>query len=148
MSWPAGWATPNAMNAGTIMKTKMHILRVGQPAEIRDVEFTIPKDGPKDVYPDEQRGPGFLQLQRLIEPLLGDGEPLEHVSVLWNDRHADMFVSELGHQALTTRPPLPINREATAIYRANWLKQHPGESPDALPTIAGTAILFERRVWF
>ena len=116
----------------------MHILRVGQPAEVREVEFKANRE--------DYDGPGYEQLRELIEPVLGG--PLEHVSVLWNGERADMFVDELGHVELTTRDPLPRNDEATAIYRANWLKQHPGTDPETLAWIAGTAILFRVRVWF
>ena len=58
-----------------------------------------------------------------------------------------MFVSELGGIPLTTRAPLPINHDATVIYRHNWLTQKPGTNPDDLPPIHGTAILFDRIVW-
>ena len=91
--------------------------------------------------------PTFEQIKAIVSPAL-DGEPLERVRVLVDDRYTDMFVSELGHRELTTRPPLPINADATRIYRANWLKQHPDDDPDSLPAIAGTALLFDSRVWF
>lgn len=92
--------------------------------------------------------PGFKVIQALVEPLLGDREPMEHATVLHDGQPADMFVSEVGHVELTTRPPLPINDAATKIYRHNWLTQHPDADPDDLPAIAGTAVLFHRRVWF
>lgn len=121
------------------MKTTMHILRAGQPVEVREVEF---KDR-ENLEPGDG-GPGYDQLRTVIEPLL-DGAPLEHVKVLWNGKPADMFVDEMGH---VRKQPLPRNDEATAIYRANWLKQHPECDPETLPIIVGTAILFEQRVWF
>jgi hypothetical protein len=120
----------------------MHILRVGQPVEVREVEF---KDR-KNLEPGDD-GPGYDQLKAFIEPLL-DGAPLEHVSVLWNGKPADMFVDELGRLELTTRPPLPRNEEATTIYRAAALRREPERDPESMPFIAGTAILFEQRVWF
>ena len=91
--------------------------------------------------------PGYEAIRDLVEPLIG-GEPLEHVSVLHNGQRRDMFVSELGQLALTHRGPLPRNERATEIYRANWLSRHRYCDPETLPWIAGTAVLFERRVWF
>jgi hypothetical protein len=54
-----------------------------------------------------------------------------------------MFVDEDGHGR-----ERPRNEAATTIYRANWLRQHPGVDPETLPWIAGPAVLFDRRVWF
>jgi hypothetical protein len=54
-----------------------------------------------------------------------------------------MFVDEMG-----LPKNLPRNEKATEIYRNNWLTQHPGADPDSLPHIAGTAVIFSRRVWF
>ncbi len=116
------------------MKTAYRIYRPGH-ASAEHHEIDWPED------------PGYYRLKELIEPLLGDGEPLEHVTVLHNGERADMFVSELGNVPLTTRPPLAINDAATKIYRHNWLTQHPGADPDSLPSIAGVAVLFDRIVW-
>jgi hypothetical protein len=93
------------------------------------------------------REPGYDLVRAVVEPHLG-GEPLEHIAVLHNGARRDMFVSELGTIALTTRPPLPRNERATAIYRAAWLARHPECDPESLAWIAGPAVLFERRVWF
>jgi len=117
------------------MKTTYEIYRVGQ---------SEPERGEVD-WPTE---PSYALIKALVEPLLGAGEPLDHVSVLHNDRRCDMFVSELGHVELTSRAPLPINDAATAIYRHNWLTQHPETDPEDLPEIAGTSVLFpDRLVW-
>ena len=124
------------------MKTRMNIFRVGQPIEVREIEF----EERQHLEPGDA-GPGYVQLKAVIEPLL-DGDPMEHVSVLWEGKRADMFVSELGHVPLTTRLPLQCNDAATAIYRANWLKHHPGTDPESLHWIAGTAVLFDDLVWF
>jgi hypothetical protein len=86
--------------------------------------------------------PGYLFIKKLVEPLING--PLEHVTVLYERRRADMFVHEHGHK-LT--PPLPRNDAATAIYRTNWLTQHPGADPESLPFIAGVAVLFDRIIW-
>jgi hypothetical protein len=93
------------------------------------------------------REPWCDLIRQLIEPLL-DGESLEHVSVLYDGMRRDLFVSELGHLELTSRPPLPRNDRATTIYRAAWLSRHPDTDPEEMPWIAGTAVLFLRRVWF
>lgn len=116
------------------MLTKYDVYRVGQ---------STPERGEVD-WP---RSPGYKTIAALVEPILGEGEPLEHVAVLVGEARRDMFVSELGHVALTTRGPLPINFKATEIYRHNWMTQHPDDNPDSLPTIAGTAVLFHRIVW-
>jgi hypothetical protein len=88
----------------------------------------------------------FVPPKRLIEgyTIADDGaEYPEHVSVLFKGAPADMFVDETG-----VLKGLPRNEAATAIYRANWLKQHPEQDPEALPHIAGTAVVTGRRIWF
>lgn len=86
--------------------------------------------------------PTLQTLRSLIVPHLAGGD-LEQVSVLHNGKGTDMFVDEEG---LLKR--LPRNDKATAIYRAHYLKQHPGIDPEQLGFIAGTAVIFDRRVWF
>lgn len=119
------------------MKTTYEIYRVGAPPERHEIDW------PRD--------PGRDRIEALVEMLLDEQsrEPPEHVSVLHNGERCDMFVSEIGHRALTWREPLPINEAATRIYRNNWLTYRPGTDPESLPAIAGTAILFpDRQVWF
>lgn len=113
-------------------------------------EYTIYPVGDGPVTRGEidwPRHPGYEAIKALVEPILGDNEPLEHVTVLFEGKRADMFVSEIGHRRLTTRPPLPRNDRATSIYRTAWMAQHPDQDPESLPTIAGPAILFSRIVW-
>lgn len=98
---------------------------------------------------------GYDRIRSLIEPIV-EG-PLKHVTVLdpakvhceivdpQTDRR-DMFVDELGH--VRASGPKPRNEAATAIYRANWMRAHPGQDPETLPFIAGTAVLFDRIIWF
>ncbi len=100
------------------------------------VEETSQIDWPHD--------PGYDRLKALIEPLL-DGAHLEHVSVLHKGGRADMFVDKEGH---CKDPPLPRNEAATAIYRAATMRREPKTDPESLPYIVGTAILFDRMVWF
>lgn len=116
------------------MRTTYTIIRVGD-ASLEHGEIDWPP------------APDLKLIHALIDPILGEGEPLEHVTVLHDGERRDMFVSEFGHMALTWRAPLPINDRATVIYRHNWLTQHPGVDPETLPNIAGTAILFARWVW-
>lgn len=111
------------------MKTSIRIIKADGTEEVRD--FAWPE------------APGYAAIRDLVEPILGQGRYLEHVTVLHEGERTDMFVDDSG---LTDG--LPRNEKATAIYRANWLSQHPGCSPEALPFIAGDAILFSRRVWF
>lgn len=91
--------------------------------------------------------PSLRDIKIVVLPLLdrGDGIPrnLEHVSVLFEGQPTDMFVDEVG-----VNDGLPRNEQATAIYRTYWLQEHPGDDPESLPHIAGTAVLFRgRRVW-
>lgn len=116
------------------METKYSIYRVGQ---------SEPEHGSVN-WPYK---PGYKRIKALVEPILGDGEPLEHVSVLFDGERHDMFVSELGNCALTTRPPLPINDAATEIYHAAYKRRYPGAHSSEMPPIAGTAVLFHRIVW-
>lgn len=85
--------------------------------------------------------PKFEALRKIVEPHL-DGQRMEHVAVLWNGIRCSMFV---GDESAATRIR---NVEATAVYRNNWLIQHPGTDPEQLPAVSGPAVLFDRNVWF
>jgi hypothetical protein len=102
---------------------------------------------------DWPRNPGYELIRNLVEPIV-EG-PMEHVAVLDPAKvrrrrvdpaldRRDMFVDEIGH---VRKDPRPRNEAATRIYRANWLRAHPGTDPETLPSIAGTAVLFHRIVW-
>lgn len=118
--------------------TRMRILRTDHPP----IERTEP-------LPAE---PSLDMLKRLITPLL-DGGDLERVAVLndfdggHNWQPTDMFVDESG-----ALKHLPKNPEATTIYRRATMLGRTGapipRHPDQLPAIFGTAIVFDRRVWF
>ncbi|WP_445677654.1 hypothetical protein [Pseudomonas putida] len=86
--------------------------------------------------------PTLQALRSLIVPHLAGGD-LEKVGVLHDGKGTDMFVDEDG-----LSKQLPRNNKATAIYRAYHLKQNPGVDPEQLGFIAGTAVIFDRRVWF
>ena len=111
------------------MDTKYHIYRPGAAER-------------ETVTADLKSQPSYDDLNAIIRPLL-DNQFLEHVSVLFNGKRADMFVDELG-----ANKGLPINAAATDIYRAAWMKRHPRAEPLTLPAIYGTAIVFNRIVWF
>lgn len=96
--------------------------------------------------------PGYERIRALVAPILERGA-LEHVSV-WADfsggekyQALDMFVDDCG-----LIKHLPRNEAATVIYRrANLLGKsvaRPVEDAETLSAIYGTAILFNRRVWF
>lgn len=110
------------------MRTTLTILRPGAEP-VTETHVLDPK-------------PGLPRLRELVEPHLNGGR-LERVAVLHDGLYTDMFVHEEGHAA-----GLPRNEAATEIYRANWLSRNPGGDPESVPWIAGTAVLFSRRVWF
>lgn len=110
------------------MKTRYTVYRVG--AEPVDAEVNWPAE------------PSYQEIKALIRALL-DGAHMEHVSVLYEGKRADMFVDDEG-----MNKRLPRNEVPTRIYRGNWLAQHPGTEPESMSAIHGTAILFHRRVWF
>ena len=115
-------------------------------------EYTIYRPGasePESHTVELPAEPTYDQLSALVRPLLNGGW-IERVRVLLNandpeaePEYSDMFVDEDGHLK-----NLPRNDAATALYRANWLKQHPGTPPESLPVIVGVAIVFSRPVWF
>lgn len=94
-----------------------------------------------DGFVDWPEEPKLDHIKSLVEPIVG-GWP-ERVRVLCDGNYTDMFVHDDGWAIGLRR-----NAAATAIYRANWLAQHPKTNPDSLPAIAGDAVLFGRRVWF
>ena len=108
------------------MKTGLIILRADGTREDRAVDMA--------------GDPGLAELRDVLEPILA-GRP-EHVAVLHEGRRTDMFVHEDGHGE-----GLPCNDAATAIYRASWMQRHPETNPNALPWIAGDAVIFDRTVW-
>ena len=103
----------------------------------------IRADGTEEtINIDLPENPGLTALRDLILPHMSGGW-LEQVGVLHNGKGTDMFVDDQG-----LLKQLPRNDKATAIYRAHYLKQSPGIDPEQLGFIAGTAVIFDRRVWF
>ena len=90
-----------------LVPTRYHVIRADGTRETKEI-----------MWPRE---PKLKHFKELLTPLLGDGEPPEHVAVLHEGKRRDMFVSEYGHLEMDARGPLPINAEATRIYRHNWL---------------------------
>lgn len=91
--------------------------------------------------------PSLRELHAFLDPyFVREGETkaryFEHVSVLFNDKLADMFVDETG-----VNDGLPRNDAATAIYRAAFLRNHPEAEPESLPHIAGIAVIPWRKLW-
>ena len=97
---------------------------------------------------DWPENPTLDQIKVLVEPIVGGS--LEHVRVLnpisveadelTDEDYLDMFVDEVGVGRKLR------NDAATGIYRANWLRANGGD-PEDMPWIAGTAIVFNRRIW-
>lgn len=123
---------------GGAVLTKLKLIAVDGTETIEELELV--------------EAPGYQVLRALIEPRLGGGCWMEHVSV-WDNfgegkmRHLDMFVDETGHLK-----GLPHNAKATAIYRAANLAGKsaapPVSNPELLNNIVGPVVLFNRRVWF
>lgn len=97
---------------------------------------------------DWPRDPGLERITGLVRPIVGC-QHVERVAVLDGDKAVDMFVDENGRASFLPREQWkPRNETATRIYRAHWLKHHPGTDPETLSWIAGVAVIFARRVWF
>jgi hypothetical protein len=85
--------------------------------------------------------PSERELRRAVEPLLG-GFTMIRLRVLVGEDFRDMFVD-----ALAGPKELPRNERATEFFRAAILRRHPRLDVNDLPEIAGTAILFDEKVW-
>lgn len=102
-----------------------------------------PDAEPETVVIDMAPRPSFDEICKALQPYFGLAYT-EHVSILGEDgKPADMFVDENGHIT-----GLPRNEKATEHYRRGWLKQHPNAAPESLHFIVGTAVVFDRRVWY
>lgn len=107
--------------------------------------LTILRPGaePETVVIDMAPRPTLHDIQAVLFPYFGRAYT-ERVAILGEDgKPTDMFVDENGHIT-----GLPRNEKATEHYRRNWLKQHPNAAPESLHFIVGTAVVFDRRVWF
>lgn len=75
-----------------------------------------------------------------IRQLIGVGNHIEHVAVLFRDQPHDLFVDEFS--AFDE----PINEAATLIYHEASRRR--GEDNTHAPKIHGVAVLCLTRVWF
>lgn len=105
------------------------------------IRMTIYRADGTSEMTDVERPEGYHAIKTLVEPHL-DGARMEHVTVLLNGKRSDMFVDEFSRIH-----DLPLNRAATAIYRANWLSRHPETDPEEMDWIAGPAVVFSTQVW-
>lgn len=108
------------------MMTALHIFHVDGAIEDRTADL-----------PER---PSLAALHALCDPIVGG--VAEHVTVLGEDGPQDLFVHETG-----VNDGLPLNPNATALYRRAWLSRNPDADPDSLPYVAGVAVAFGRRVW-
>lgn len=91
----------------------------------------------------EQRGaaemsepPTMGELHALVESHLN--APMFRITVKRvGDGTQAMFIEELAEIK-----ELPRNEKATAIYREQWMADHPKADAEQMPAIYGTAILF------
>ena len=104
----------------------------------------IHADGTEEkVQLDMAPKPSLHDIQAVLVPYF-DRAYTEHVNVLSEyGKYIDMFIDEDG-----MLKGLPRNEKATEIYRRNWLKQHPQTNPERLGFIVGTAVIFDRKVWY
>lgn len=92
----------------------------------------------------------YQEIAAIVEPFLG-GHYLDHTRVLFDPdgnhiehgQLTDMFVAECGQLI-----KLPINHDATEIYKALRKKTHWDSSRRDDRKIFGVAVVFEKRVWF
>lgn len=114
------------------MKTEYRIIRPDGLEETHEV-----KDWPEQ--------PEYGQIREVLNKVFGEESWPEHVNVLSpeTDEYTDMFVDEDGRAK-----GLPHNPKATAIYQYNTLKNCPGANQKDLWDIVGTAVVFNRRIWF
>ena len=110
------------------MKTKIRVIQ--------------PNGEETEVTLDMAEHPTLREIENVLTPYF-DGAYIEHVNVLTDDGYTDMFVDEDGFAKALQR-----NEKATAVYRRNWLEQHPQVNPESTNHIVGTAVVFSRRVWF
>jgi hypothetical protein len=106
---------------------------------------TLRTSGERETHSvDLPQDPGLSQLEALVLPIIGKKNWMERVGLTHEGKPVDMFVDENGHLK-----DLPLNLTATLIYHAHIAgPNYPFTNPDALPYIAGDAVLFHRRVWF
>lgn len=123
---------------------------ISSPASLVETKYTVyhPDGKTEDHSLMLQHDPGYDALKKIMARHLGEGNWLEHVTVLHDGKPKDMFVDEEG-----LLKGLPVNIAATEIYHTYSKQQNPSGYAAAamsgqLSPIVGVAILFHRRVWF
>lgn len=102
---------------------------------MKTIYHVIPPEGEATRHEvDLERAPDYERIKEIVDEHLG-GVWFEHVAVLWAGQRTDMFVDETG-----LLKGLPLNPRASSIYGAAT------RNDEAI--IVGTAILFERRIWY
>jgi hypothetical protein len=96
---------------------------------------------PTDDADPIRRGSAMISnsddLQRVVGPHLGGGT-MQGIEI---SDSCHLYVDDLA-----IPKELPRNERATAIYRSRYLARHPSFDPEALPFIAGPAVLFGESV--
>jgi hypothetical protein len=110
---------------------------------VKALVFTPGVQTPRGVEIPLAPVPDYEDFCEALEPFFPSAlVSFQHISV-WHDNHfCDMFVDDQGH-----RKHLHRNEGATAVYREATLQRCPGIPVETLDWIAGTAVLFPRRVW-
>lgn len=122
------------MNAANDIETEFLIYKPGYTEALRKKVF-LP------------RRPKYTLLNDIICEWIGDGCGfIEHVSVLFKNEQADMFVHETGAIRVGERSPLQVNPMATKIYHAYSVSR--GMDMKGAPWIYGVAVISKRRIWF
>jgi hypothetical protein len=116
------------------METKLLVMAPGQPNERRT--FELPEQ------------PTAAELGELVTLLIPGCERVEHFEVQadFNDG-LDFTTADMFADLERTQKRLPWNENATVILRRAAMLQG-AKDPRKLPWIAGSAVLFQRRVWF
>jgi hypothetical protein len=126
--WPAR-ADQSPCMQGRIMETTFRVIST----DGRNTNHTI----------DLKEFPTLSELRRIVEPYL-HGATMQYVQVLDPETSRDSLDMFVGESAILKR--LPVNAEATKLYRAAHMMFHPDDNPDELPAIRGPAVVFARRV--
>jgi hypothetical protein len=94
--------------------------------------------------------PTWQELKPILAQYLGEDANPEHVTVFWGGQYTDMFVDEDGRSK-----GLEPNIDATKIYYNNMIVHDPAgfekmvvADGGVVSPILGTAVLFDRKVWF
>lgn len=120
------------------MSLQEHTAPLAVNAPTRAIRYqVIPADQVRPIHRGEaliSEEPGSLE--RVARQYLDGGSAIRG-EVIINGRVYGMYIDALCHLK-----DLPRNELATALYRAEYLAEHPEIGPESLPFIAGPAVLF------